>query len=151
MTYLLIIITIIVAEIFIKDKIIGMKESVFPMELISKKLSVERCYNSGIAFSKLKKRPMFVKYMTGIFVIILVLGLTPFLFNSKAHKLRKIAYALILGGALSNVGDRYKRGYVVDYIRFSPFKKKSRIVFNIADVAILLGSIVTLLDEIVHN
>jgi signal peptidase II len=46
------------------------------------------------------------------------------------------ASALILGGALSNLADRLRFGYVVDYIdlKYLP-------VFNIADIAIVLGAI----------
>ena len=52
----------------------------------------------------------------------------------------KLPLSLIIAGALSNIYDRLKRGYVVDYININilPIKK---LVFNLGDVSILLGSI----------
>ena len=45
-------------------------------------------------------------------------------------------------GAASNVLDRFKRGYVIDYftINIKPIKN---IVFNLADIFIFIGSFIT--------
>ena len=52
--------------------------------------------------------------------------------------------ALILGGALGNIRDRYELGYVIDYAdlhigTFRPF-----LIFNIADAAITIGVVIIL-------
>ena len=59
--------------------------------------------------------------------------------KSKGRKLEKLAMSLIIGGSLSNLYDRYVRGYVVDYfsLRFGPLKE---VVFNLGDISIFLGS-----------
>lgn len=46
---------------------------------------------------------------------------------------------MVIGGSLSNLYDRYIRGYVVDYfsLRFGPLKE---VVFNLGDIFILLGA-----------
>jgi signal peptidase II len=54
------------------------------------------------------------------------------------------ALALILGGALGNIKDRYDLGYVVDFLDlhfgdFRPF-----LVFNLADAAITIGVVIIL-------
>jgi len=55
-----------------------------------------------------------------------------------------IGLALILGGAIGNIMDRYSLGYVVDYADlhiggFRPF-----LIFNIADAAITIGVVIIL-------
>jgi signal peptidase II len=55
-----------------------------------------------------------------------------------------IALAMVLGGALGNILDRIRLGYVVDYIdlhfgEFRPF-----LVFNVADAAITIGVLLLL-------
>lgn len=52
--------------------------------------------------------------------------------------------ALILGGALGNIKDRYSLGYVVDFLdlhfgEFRPF-----LIFNVADAAITIGVLIIL-------
>ncbi len=55
-----------------------------------------------------------------------------------------LGLAMILGGAIGNIRDRYMLGYVVDYAdlhigTFRPF-----LVFNIADAAITIGVVIIL-------
>ncbi len=55
-----------------------------------------------------------------------------------------IGLALILGGAIGNIRDRYELGYVIDYAdlhigTFRPF-----LIFNIADAAITIGVVIIL-------
>ena len=63
----------------------------------------------------------------------------------RERKLADIgALALILGGALGNIKDRYDLGYVVDFLDlhfgdFRPF-----LVFNLADAAITIGVVIIL-------
>ncbi|MCB9422728.1 MAG: signal peptidase II [Ardenticatenaceae bacterium] len=48
----------------------------------------------------------------------------------------RLALGLQLGGAVGNLVDRLRLGHVTDFIDFGPW------VFNLADVAIILGAIV---------
>ncbi len=52
--------------------------------------------------------------------------------------------ALILGGALGNIKDRYELGYVIDYadLHFGDFRPF--LIFNIADAAITIGVVIIL-------
>ena len=55
-----------------------------------------------------------------------------------------LALALILGGALGNIKDRYELGYVIDYadLHFGSFRPF--LIFNIADAAITIGVLIIL-------
>lgn len=56
--------------------------------------------------------------------------------------------AILTGGALSNLYERCRNGYVVDYIRFhSPWKRLNRLVFNLADFFIFIGSALIVLGK----
>ncbi|MGI8942924.1 MAG: signal peptidase II [Qipengyuania sp.] len=55
-----------------------------------------------------------------------------------------LGLALILGGALGNIRDRYNLGYVIDYadLHFGDFRPF--LIFNIADAAITIGVVIIL-------
>lgn len=55
-----------------------------------------------------------------------------------------LGLALILGGALGNIKDRYEVGYVIDYadLHFGDFRPF--LIFNLADAAITIGVVIIL-------
>ena len=81
-----------------------------------------------------------VKYIstTLLGIIFLVFG---FILPKKDNRFLKLALSLILGGALSNVYDRVKKGYVVDYFSFN-YKGLKKIIFNISDICIIIGAVI---------
>ncbi len=60
------------------------------------------------------------------------------------------AYGLILGGALGNLTDRVRLGYVIDFIDFELRSIRFRwFTFNLADAFIVVGVIMILIHEII--
>jgi signal peptidase II len=55
---------------------------------------------------------------------------------------------LVVGGAIGNVIDRVRYGYVVDFLDFSGIGFKW--VFNVADSAITVGAMLLLLDMVLN-
>ncbi len=55
-----------------------------------------------------------------------------------------VGLALILGGALGNIVDRYNLGYVLDYADFHIGNFRPFLIFNLADAAITIGVIIIL-------
>ncbi len=55
-----------------------------------------------------------------------------------------LALALILGGALGNIRDRFYHGFVIDYadLHFGDFRPF--LIFNVADAAITIGVVIIL-------
>ena len=67
---------------------------------------------------------------------------------SKGNKMLKLGLSLLLGGAFSNTYDRLTRKYVVDYFSFcTPWDSLNRIVFNISDFCIIVGTLITVLTN----
>ena len=69
-----------------------------------------------------------------ITVIILILGVYWLYLLKKAEINKTICLTFCLFGAISNIIDRFKYGYVVDY-----FDLKYFTVFNLADTMIVCG------------
>ena len=74
----------------------------------------------------------------------IAIGVAWWIRKEEAHG-DQLALALVLGGALGNIVDRTRYGYVVDFLdlhfgTFRPFY-----VFNVADAAISIGVVILLL------
>lgn len=59
-----------------------------------------------------------------------------------------LALAFVVGGAIGNLIDRVRYGYVVDFLDFSGIGFQW--VFNVADSAITVGAILLLLDMVLN-
>jgi signal peptidase II len=93
--------------------------------------------NSGAAFGLFPSG----SFMFAAVAILVCLGILTF-YNriaDSAFPLR-LALGLILGGALGNLADRVRLGYVVDYVDLRWWY-----VFNLADSAIVIGVAILLL------
>lgn len=93
--------------------------------------------NTGVAFSLLSGGRWFFIVLTGIVII----GCLIYMYMSKASQKNLWLYwslGVIISGAIGNLIDRIRLGYVIDFINptFVNFA-----VFNIADCAVTLGTI----------
>lgn len=115
--------------------------------LISGMLSLEQTRNTDTAFSLLSRvmpvgpRLLLLK-VTATFGLFFVLWLVSKRFT-VAGITERCALGLILGGALGNTIDRWRWGYVVDFIHFEHWP-----IFNVADMALSLGVGLLLLSSI---
>ena len=104
--------------------------------------SLQYIHNEGAAWSILSGRVGLLLILTVLVTIIIayLLYKTP-----KEQKLLRFSYALLIAGAVGNIIDRVRLGYVIDFFSFPNFP-----VFNIADccvtVSIALVIIITLKD-----
>lgn len=128
---------IFVAELFIKNYIEKNKKMNEEEDILGGNITLTRYHNKGAMLNFMEKNTNLVVFVSG-----LLLGSLLFLFGmlipKKGNKVLKFSLALLVGGAASNVYDRVKRGYVVDYFSFKWLKN---VVFNIADLFIIVGSI----------
>lgn len=59
----------------------------------------------------------------------------------QRHPLRLLGASLILGGAIGNLFDRIRLGYVVDFVQWHYYDRFSWPVFNVADAWIFVGAV----------
>ncbi len=94
--------------------------------------------NTGAAFSLFSEHTA----VLGGFSAVVTLGLIWFMLLQKNKNPNKKIYpasiAMIIGGALGNMRDRFAFGYVVDFIDFCLINFP---VFNVADIFITIGGV----------
>ncbi|NLJ78428.1 MAG: signal peptidase II [Tissierellia bacterium] len=95
--------------------------------------------NFGAAFGILQNRKIFF-IIVSIIVIIGVLFLI-FKGSYNLNNLMRISLMIFLGGAIGNLIDRIRLGYVIDFISFKLGKGYNFPVFNIADVSIVISTL----------
>jgi signal peptidase II len=115
-------------------------------------LDIVRAHNSGAAFSFLDdaggwQRWLFSFLAVGV-SIALVFWLRRLALSTQA--LLAFGLALILGGAIGNVIDRFEHGYVVDFVH-AHWGSAYFPAFNVADAAISVGAALVILDAILEG
>jgi signal peptidase II len=146
MLYFLIIATIVIVDTMLKNYIEKNKQLGDRQEILNGKIIVKKQYNRGMFLNFMEDKKEIVKTVSGIFLGLLLL-LFIFLLPKKGNRLTKLGLSFCLGGAISNVADRFNRGYVVDYFSFN-HKKLKNIVFNLADLFIMLGAFIISLSSV---
>lgn len=99
--------------------------------------------NKGMFASVGEKYPTLVMLSSLALTIVIAIRFAGTLFD-KSKKGLSVGLGFLLGGAISNTADRVCKNYVVDYLRFPKIKGLiQRLVFNLSDFAIFVGSIIT--------
>jgi signal peptidase II len=115
-------------------------------------LDITRMHNVGAAFSFLAsasgwQRWVFIGLAVAVSIgIIIWLARLP----RAANKLLACGLALVLGGAVGNVIDRIRLGFVIDFIHFH-WDRAYFPAFNVADSAITVGAACLLLDALMEG
>lgn len=138
MLYVVLIIVIFLLDDKIKNYIENKKDFHKKEEILKGAIIIERYHNKGAMLNFMEKHPKWIRNSS----LTILGGLFAFFIHvltRKGEGVLKFALSLVFGGALSNTYDRLKKGYVVDYFSFCFLKK---IVFNISDICIFLGSFV---------
>jgi signal peptidase II len=112
-------------------------------------LDVTRMHNVGAAFSFLASASGWQRWVFIGLAGVVSVGIIVWLLRLKerAHGLLACGLALVLGGALGNVIDRIRLGYVIDFIHFH-WDRAYFPAFNVADSAITVGAACLLLDAL---
>ena len=103
-----------------------------PVALIPDILLLLYTENTGAAFGIMKGKQWFF-YVIALIVVIGVTAAYHRLPSGKRYLPLRMDFAFITAGALGNVIDRLRLGYVVDFIYFKPIDFP---VFNVADIYI---------------
>jgi signal peptidase II len=88
--------------------------------------------NTGAAFGILRDKTWLLSILTIVIIIAAIL----YIFKSRMlAPIVKISMALIVAGAMGNLIDRIRLGYVIDFFDFTVWP-----VFNIADISVVIGT-----------
>ena len=102
-------------------------------------------HNTGAAFSMLHDADGWQRWLFSVIALVVSCGLCWWLVRmDRRDRFEVCALVLILGGAVGNLIDRVRLGYVVDFIQVY-YGQYSFPAFNIADAAISVGAIMLLL------
>ncbi len=109
-------------------------------------------HNEGAAFSFLHDAGGWQRWLFTVISFVVSVVLIFWIRNLKAEqKFEAIAFSFILGGAIGNLIDRVRFGYVVDFIEIywvGDGVQYSWPAFNIADSAITVGVIILIVDTL---
>ncbi len=91
--------------------------------------------NRGAAFGLMQgKQLLFVI----VALVVTVIGLRA-IYKNEYGKIVNIAISMVIAGAIANLIDRVKLGYVVDFL---DFRFIWNYVFNLADVMVIVGIVI---------
>lgn len=99
--------------------------------------------NRGISLGMLQATDMETRWLLVALTGVIALVVLVWLMREKALG-EILGLALILGGALGNIRDRYELGYVIDYADLHIGSFRPFLIFNIADAAITIGVVIIL-------
>lgn len=104
------------------------------------KVTIGKTTNKGFAMNKCEGRRGLV-IAVSIVAFLAVVFLFGIALKDEKSRSKRPGAALLIAGALGNVYDRLRHGFVIDYISVAPLK---RIFFNLADVMIAIGALLYL-------
>ncbi|MFH0795057.1 MAG: signal peptidase II [bacterium] len=131
---------ILAAVVLASDQIAKLLAAAFlkdspPVPLVPGFFNLYYQENTGGAFSLLESHTLFLTIFSAVAVIAIIYWHRAL---PRHERLAQAALGLILGGALGNLIDRFRLGYVVDFFH-AYWRDYHWPVFNLADSAICIG------------
>ncbi len=100
--------------------------------------------NTGAAFGIFQEGTLLLGILSAVVSLIILVYL---LLNSRRiPRLQRYALTFILGGAIGNMIDRFRLGYVIDFIHFK-LSNFNFPVFNVADSCVVIGASLLILSS----
>ena len=115
-------------------------------------LSLSHVHNRGAAFGVLSDAslPYQPVLLSALSLAALLAIAYYFVRLPAAARLPRLALALVLGGAVGNLIDRVRLGYVVDFVHVY-WRQHAWPDFNVADSAITVGVVLLILDILLES
>jgi len=119
-----------------------------PKKFIDGFLNMHYAENCGAAFGMLRSAPGWLRALVfGVAAVGASVALSVMFVRGTGGKLFGAAVPLIVSGAIGNLSDRVRHGFVVDFIQVDP-RLFEYPTFNVADIAITIGVGLLLIDGI---
>lgn len=123
-----------------------------PVDIIDGNLQLRYAENCGAAFGLMRNAPPLARgAVFGAAALLATLGLGWLFVTGRGGIWFAWAVPFIVSGAVGNLADRARLGYVVDFIRFYwsepiPYLGTQWPTFNVADITITIGLVCLLID-----
>jgi signal peptidase II len=128
------------------QRLLALYESIYVLPV----LDIVHARNTGAAFSFLAGQGGWQRWFFTVFALLVSAGLLIALRRAgNAQRLQNAGLMLIVSGALGNVIDRIRHGYVVDFVH-AHWKDASFPAFNVADSCITIGAGFILIDALLE-
>lgn len=102
-----------------------------------------RVHNRGISLGMFEATSMEMRWMLVLATALIALIVLIWIMREKVWA-DILGLAMILGGAMGNIYDRYYWGYVIDYADLHIGSFRPFLIFNLADAAITIGVVIIL-------
>jgi signal peptidase II len=117
-----------------------------PTTLLSGVIKLHYAENCGGAFGMLRSAPSWVRALLfGVAAIGASILFTILFVRGSGGPLFAAAVPMFLSGAIGNLVDRVRHGFVIDFIQVDP-RLFDYPIFNVADIAITVGGTLLLID-----
>lgn len=145
--YILCITILVILDQYVKNLVVMSIDLGKEIVLLDKFFSLTYVRNFGAGFSILQNQKLFLTVLS----IVAIVVLSYMLYKAKKNDtLSIISYILIISGALGNLIDRIRLGYVVDFLDFKIFGYDYP-VFNLADSFITIGCFILIIMVILES
>lgn len=132
---IIIILTIVILDQLIKYWASNYLQPKGTIPIIKDFFSLTYVENRGAAFGILQNQ----RWLFITLTIIICIGMMYYLYmDTNLNPILRVSLYLVLGGAIGNLIDRIKNGYVVDMFHFTFINFP---VFNVADCFVVIGTI----------
>ncbi|MEH3036507.1 MAG: signal peptidase II [Sphingomonas adhaesiva] len=99
--------------------------------------------NEGVSLGMLRAETETMRWLLVAFTGAIAIGVAVWM-TREEKPVDRAALGLVLGGALGNILDRIRLGYVVDFADLHFGEWRPFLVFNVADAAITIGVLILL-------
>jgi len=117
-------------------------------ELIPGVLNLTYIRNSGMAMGMLANHRWIFMALSVIMIALIILYVT---FSRSVKRGTVVVLAMILGGGIGNMIDRFAYGFVIDFIDVRLFGNLWKWIFNVADSFVTVGAVVLAVIYIVSE
>jgi signal peptidase II len=100
--------------------------------------------NQGISLGLLNATTEVGRWMLVLLTSAIAVGVGIWITREK-NRIDQLALGMVLGGALGNILDRVRHGYVVDFADFHIGTFRPFLIFNVGDAAISIAVVILLL------
>jgi signal peptidase II len=122
---------IIIVDQMVKRYIVDLLRTQDPVQLVGDLLQFTMVMNTGVAFGLFQGFSQVLSVLSAGLILVVVY----YLFKTLGHSfITTFALSLVLGGAIGNLIDRVRLGYVIDFIKVPHWP-----AFNVADSCIVVG------------